>query len=117
MELCGMVQSNMDPCIFIGKKVMEMIYVGNILFWSVNEIDIHKKAMKLRKQGVNFEQEDNSSEFMGFTSGRDDATGLMETKQVGLIDCVIETLGLDYGMEKRKLTPYESKHLVKDAYG
>ena len=38
-------------------------------------------------------------------------------KQVGLIDCVIETLGLEDGMAKGKLTPAESTPLVKDTYG
>ena len=32
MELCGLVQSKMDPCLFIGKKVMAIIYVDDILF-------------------------------------------------------------------------------------
>ena len=36
MELCGMVQSNIDQCLFIGNKLMVIIYVDNILFWSVN---------------------------------------------------------------------------------
>ena len=48
MELCGMVQSKMDPCLFIGKKVMAIIYVDDILFWSANVNAIHDKAMKLR---------------------------------------------------------------------
>ena len=34
-------------------------------------------------------------------------------KQVGLIDRVIETLGLVYGMAKGKFTPAESTPLVK----
>ena len=117
MELCGMVKSNMDPCLFVGKKVMAMIYVDDILFWSVNENDIPKKAMQLRKQGVNLEQEGDAAGFMGATLVHNEATGLMETKQVGLIDCVIETLGLDNGMAKSNFTPSESKPLVKDAYG
>ena len=32
MELCGMVQSNMDPCLFIGEKLMAIIYVDDICF-------------------------------------------------------------------------------------
>ena len=32
MELCGMVQSKMDPCLFIGEKLMAIIYVDDILF-------------------------------------------------------------------------------------
>ena len=31
-KLCGMVQSKMDPCLFIGKKVLAIIYVDDILF-------------------------------------------------------------------------------------
>ena len=52
MELYGMVQSKMDPCLFIGEKVMAIIYVDDILFWSVDVNNIHEKAMKLREQGV-----------------------------------------------------------------
>ena len=36
MKLCGMVQSNMDTFLIIGKKAMEIIYVDDILFWSIN---------------------------------------------------------------------------------
>ena len=38
-------------------------------------------------------------------------------KQFGLIDCVIETLGSDNAMAKRKSTPDESTPLVKDTDG
>ena len=43
-------------------------------------------------------QEDDTGDFLCVTLGCDETTGLMELKQVGLIDCVIETLGLDNGM-------------------
>ena len=32
MELYGMVQSKMDPCLFVGKKVMAIMYVDDICF-------------------------------------------------------------------------------------
>ena len=77
MELCGMVQSNMDPCLFIGEKLMAIIYVDDILFWSVDVNDIHDKAMKLREQGVYLEQEDDAAGFMGVTLGREETTGMI----------------------------------------
>ena len=77
MELCVMVQSNMDTCLFIGKKLMAIIYVEDILFWSVNENNIHKKSMQLRKQGVDLEQKDDAAGFMGVNLGCDEATGLV----------------------------------------
>ena len=102
MELYGMVHSNIDPYLFIGDKVMAIIYVDGILFWSVNVNDIHDKAMKLREQGVDLEQEDDAAGFLGVTLGRDETTELMGMKQVGIIDRVIETLVLDDRMDKGK---------------
>ena len=77
MKLCGVVQSNMDPCLFIRKKFMVIIYVDNILFWSVNENNIHDLAMQLREQGVDLEKEDNAAGFLGVTLGCDEATGII----------------------------------------
>ena len=73
--------------------------------------------MQLREQGVDLEQEDDAKGFLGITLGSEKATGLMEMKQAGLINCVLETLGLDDGMSKKKITPSESSPLMKDAYG
>ena len=68
---------------------MAIIYVDDNLFWSVDVNDIHDKAMKLREQGVNLEQEDDAAGFLGVTLGHDGTTGLMEMNQVVLIDHVI----------------------------
>ena len=117
MEICGMLQSKMDPCLFIGKKVMAIIYVDDILFQSLDINEIHDKVMKLREQGVDLEQEDDAAGFLGVTLGHDGTPGLMEMKQVGLVDRVIETLGLEDGMAKGEFTPDESTPLVKDTDG
>ena len=61
------------------------------------------------------EQEDDAAGFLGVTLGCDEETGLMEMKKVGLIDRVLEKLGLDDERTKNKLTPSESSHLVKYA--
>ena len=74
-------------------------------------------TMQLREQGVNLEQEDNAAGFLGVNLVCDEETGLMEMKQVGLINRLLETLGLDDGITKNKLAPYESSTPVKDADG
>ena len=56
--------------------------------------------MTLRDSGVDFVH--------------DKSTGLNEMKQTGLINCVIEALGLDDWYTKGKYTPAEAKPLVKD---
>ena len=71
--------------------------------------------MQLREQGVNLEKEDDAAGFLGVTLGHDEATGLVEMKQVGLSNSVLEILRLYDGMTKNKFTPSGSSPLVKDA--
>ena len=39
MEACGM-ESTLDPCQFIGKKVMCICYVDDLIFLALDEADI-----------------------------------------------------------------------------
>ena len=117
MNLCGMEQSTLDPCLFIGEKVICICYVDDLIFWAIDEADIDTLANQLIAAGVSLEQESDAAGFLGVRMEIDQATGLMEMKQTGLIDRVIETLGLDLGTTSGKLTPAEAKPLVKDADG
>jgi hypothetical protein len=117
MEICNMPQSKFDPCLFVGEKVIAICYVDDLLFWARNEDDIHDLAMRLREVGVDLEQEDDAAGFLGVRLERDSETGLLEMKQEGLINRVIETLGLDIGIINGKATPAEGKPLVKDVDG
>jgi hypothetical protein len=63
------------------------------------------------------EQEGDAAGFLGVMMEIDPTTGLMELKQTGLIDRVIETLGLYISTTSEKLTPVEGKHLVKNSDG
>ena len=47
-----MLQSNIDPCLFIGVKVICIIYVDDLIFWAKDESDIHDLAMNIRDLGV-----------------------------------------------------------------
>ena len=67
--------------------------------------------------GVDLEQEDDAAGFLGVTLGRDNKSGLLEMKQTGLIQRIIEAVGLDDGMVTGKSTPSEQRPLVKDADG
>jgi hypothetical protein len=49
MAICGMVQSKLDPCLFVGEKVICISYVDDLIFLARNEKDIHHIAMKLRE--------------------------------------------------------------------
>eukprot|EP00804_Cyclotella_cryptica_P004230 CCRYP_014577-RA/>CCRYP_014577-RA protein AED:0.25 eAED:0.60 QI:0/-1/0/1/-1/0/1/0/258 len=117
MNLCGMGQSTFDLCLFIGVKVMCICYVDDLIFWALDESDINELVDQLISAGVALEQESDAAGFLGVRMEIDLATGLMELKQTGLIDIVIETIGLDIGTTLGKLTPAEAKPLVTDVAG
>ncbi len=117
LEQCGLKQSKFDPCLFVGPNVMCIVYVDDLIFWSRDEAHIDNVAMELCKLGVLLEQETDAAGFLGVKLNRDKNTELMEMTQTGLIDRVIEALGLDDGYARAKHTPAEIRPLVKDADG
>ena len=44
---CGLPQAPFDPCNFIGKKVIAICYVDDLIFWARNEKDIVELAVQL----------------------------------------------------------------------
>ena len=78
---------------------------------------IDRVAMELCKLGVALEQEDDAAGFLKVKMERDSNTGLLEMTQTGLIERVVEALGLDDGYARGKHTPAETKPLVKDEDG
>jgi hypothetical protein len=85
LEACGLEQSKFDPCLFVGTKVIGVVYVDDTISWSKDTEDINISAMQLRELDVDLEQEDDPAGFLGVTLERDPETGLLEMKQTGLI--------------------------------
>ena len=69
-------------------------------------------ATKLCDLGVDIEQEEYAAVFMGVNLECDEETDLLDMKQPGLIDSVINYVVLDNGMSKVKYTPVGSVTLV-----
>ncbi len=64
---CGLEQSQFDPCLFVGTKVICVVYFDDIIFWSKDTAEINSTAMQLRELGVDLEQEDDTTVFLGVT--------------------------------------------------
>ncbi len=92
-----------------------VVYGNDLIFWSKDVLQINQVAMKLRKLGVDLEQDNSVAGFLGVILDCDASTNLLEMKQTGLMKRVIKALGLGDGYAKGKHTPAESKPLVKDA--
>ena len=73
--------------------------------------------MHLQELGVDLEQEDDAEGFLGVALGQESKTWLVDMKQTGFIQRVIEAVGLDDVMVKVKVTPSDQRTLVKDADG
>ena len=122
MRKCGLEQSHLDPCLFIGEKIVAVAYVDDILFFSKDEADISKLMVDLRDTGLMLEKEDSAAGFLGvdIRATKTDANGKateLELTQCGLIDRIITNLGLD-NKDYAKRTPVGSEGpLVKDADG
>ena len=116
MVKSGMEVSKLDPCLFVGEKVTAVAFVDDILFWATDEAYIHELAIRLRQQGVLLEQEGDAAGFLGVQMTKTEE-GLREMKQTGLIERIIEALGLDDKNATPKYTPAEAKPLTRDEAG
>ena len=85
---------------------MCVVYVDNLIFWSCDVANIHRVAMELCKL--------NSAGFVRVKMECNSNTGLLEMKQTGLIERVVEALGLglDDGYARGKHTPAETKPII-----
>ena len=43
MTACGLVQSELGPCLFVGPKVIAVAYVDDILFFAKDDADIEDR--------------------------------------------------------------------------
>ena len=116
MKACEMETSGFDPCMFIGERVVAVVFVDDILFWATDEKYINDLGVQLRDQGLLLEEEGDAAGFLGVTMTRDDK-GAIELKQTGLIDRILEALGLDTRLATGKHTPAETSPLTKDEDG
>jgi hypothetical protein len=116
MGQCEMKPSKMDPCLFVGPKVLAICYVDDIIFWARDDEDIYELGRQLRSKDLLLEEEDDAAGFLGVRLNKLD-DGRIDMRQTGLTDRVIETLGLDTKMSKSKFTPAEAKPLARDDTG
>jgi hypothetical protein len=116
MVAAGMEVSKLDPCLFVSDKVTAVAFVDDVLFWSTDKAYINELGSRLREEGLLLEEEGDAAGYLGVEITKTEE-GLIEMKQTGLIDCVLEALGLDTKYATNKWTPAEGKPLTKEADG
>ena len=101
---------------------MCIVYVYDIIFWARNEDGIHDLEMELRELGVDLEQEDDADGFICVNIERDLKTGLLDMKQIGLIQRVINAVVriLEYqrvNLHLQRISPWARMIMVNRKVG
>ena len=114
----GFTQSEIDPCLYFKKDVICAIYVDDTIFWSPNESKIDSTISDLKALDFELTDERDVDSFLGVQI---DTTkdGVVKMTQTGLIDTIIETLGLDENSTQHQtpaVSPPLHKHEDKEKF-
>ena len=115
----GLHQSNHDPCLFIGRSLIVVVYVDDVLMFSKDESNFDKLIDSLKRSGVAIRKEGSAEGFLGVDLVREETPSgpVITLLQKGLTKRVIEALGLSSRMSTALDTPAEAAPLPKDAGG
>lgn len=104
-----------DSCLFIGKKVIALCYVDDILFYARKDQDINTIGNLLKKDGIMTWKEGSVECFLGVDIQSIGSTHLLT--QTGLTKHIVEALGLYSSFSTATCTPAEMSSLPKDSLG
>jgi hypothetical protein len=117
LEKHGLRQSHCDPCLFIGKSVIVVVYVDDLLMYSCNDQQIDDLIAKLKKDKIWIRKEGSTEGFLGVDISSTKADGSFTLTQTGLTTRVIEALGLHAEWTGSKETPADVTALPRDVNG
>lgn len=114
----NLVPSKVDPCVFIGEKVIVLTYVDDCIIMGKTEADIKDlfKSLQDGNENYDFTDEGDLKNYLGveFTRHPD---GRIEIKQEYLIERIIKSLGLKDELNGKHTNPGIKPSLHKDETG
>jgi hypothetical protein len=119
MQDAGLRPSKLDPCLFVGDRVIAVIYVDDVLLYSKSAAAIDELLAFLKNAGVSIRKEGTAEGFLGVDISREESeTGPTITLlQRGLAKRIVDALGLCSQNTTALRTPAEASPLPKDADG
>ena len=94
LELCGLNQSKLDPCLFIEDTIIAVTYADDLLLWSTKDKYMIVLGQLLNKASVDIEDDNDTTGFLGVKLTKT-PEGSITMTQEGLMGQIIETMGLD----------------------
>eukprot|EP00978_Attheya_sp_CCMP212_P017705 scaffold47492_cov71-Attheya_sp.AAC.1 len=117
LEQVGCKQSMFDPCLFISDKVLVVTWVDNLLIYLPNDDWINELLKEWNNVDLEIVREGDTAGFLGVDIQCDTKTGTVEMDQSGLINRIIQALGLEDAECRKVQTPAEYGALVKHPEG
>lgn len=111
----GLKPSNLDPCLFLSKDLIVIVYVDDLLIYAQNESTIDDFILRMNSEDVALRKEGTAEGYLGVDIARVDAS--IHLTQVGLTRRIIAALGLDDKYSNSCSTPCECAPLPKDENG
>ncbi|KAL7548588.1 hypothetical protein ACHAWF_011864 [Thalassiosira exigua] len=111
----GLEPSYLDPCLFLGKDLIAVVYVDDVLFFGHSKDAVDDLIAKLQKDGVQIRKEGTAEGYLGLNVECDGNKTTLS--QPGLIKRAIEGMGLSSRFSTSATTPAEQAALPRDVGG
>jgi hypothetical protein len=111
----GLTTSALDPCLFLSKTLIVVIYVDDILIYGKSHAEIDEFIESMKKDDISLHKEGTAEGYLGVDINRDgDRITLL---QEGLTKRIISALGLDSKYSTPVDTPAKNAALGRDLHG
>ena len=105
----GLTASNFDPCLFMSKTLIVIIYVDDILIYGKNDEEINDFIERMKQEDVALHREGTAEGYLGVDIQREGNS--ITLRQEGLTKRIISALGLDSKLSTSVATPAEKAAL------
>jgi hypothetical protein len=111
----GLQPSDHDPCLFLSKDIVVILYVDDLLVYGRSDEAINKFVDGMQRQEVKLRREGTAEGFLGVDISRNgNKTTLLQS---GLTKRIVEALGLSSKFSTACATPAECAALPRDKEG
>ena len=110
-----MTASQFDPCLFISKLLVIIIYVDDILIYGKSDAEIDDLIDRLKRDNIALHKEGTAEGYLGVDIQRDG--NQITLLQEGLTKRIITALGLDSKYSTTVHTPADAAALGQDVGG
>jgi hypothetical protein len=107
IDKLGFTQSDADPCLFISRDVICLIYVDDALLFYKDANAVTRMTNRMTEEGIQFREEEDVAGFLGVHIDRCD-DGTIHLTQRGLAERIVTALNLDHPSIKPVDTPATS---------